>query len=231
MTRTTVTKFAATALAIASLGVAGAAPALAAEYEMPADEAVPAQVEQAPQDQVDEEKTAETPEQSIAIGEPPPGTVPEGTEVTPVDPQTGEPIDPETAPEQEEEVDYNSPEYYESDEAKDRYERYCNMQDAEPSHSDKQFCEDYDNYHHDGSTTDGSEGTDHWTPDSEEGDHWKEPGYEPTYEHKPYKPAKHVVKHSSGGSLPFTGLEVWQLGLLAMALIGGGLAARRLLVR
>ncbi len=219
MTRNTTTKLVATALAVASLGIAGSAQAAEG--------------------------------QGIAIGEPTPGKpVPvqptgQGNPGTPVDP--GTPVEPETpvepqgantTPVEPEEVDYNSAAYFNSKEAKDRYERYCNMKDAEPSHSDKKFCEDYRNHHKGGATTRPpvcypdreNPGTEKWCPKP----HPTKPaptspskgtGYEENGRSQPTP----QVEQGSKGSLPFTGLEIWQLGLLGLVLVGGGFGARRLL--
>ena len=104
-------------------------------------------------------------------------------------------------------------------EEKDRYERYCNMKDAEPSHSDKEFCDWYrEHYGH--ATTSSTGHYEKTTPHYEK----TKPYYEktrPVYTKKPPSRRK--------GSLPFTGLEIWQLGLLGIVLVGGGFGARRLL--
>ncbi len=104
-------------------------------------------------------------------------------------------------------------------EEKDRYNRYCNMKDAEPSHSDKQFCDWY-REHYEHATTSS---TGHYEPATPHYEKTK-PYYEktrPVYTKKAAEPSK--------GSLPFTGLEIWQLGLLGIVLVGGGFGARRLL--
>jgi hypothetical protein len=179
MTRTATTKLVATALAVASLGLASTASA------------------------------AE--DQGFAAGEPTPGQpVPAQT------PDQGGPQAPaeETAPVEktQEQLD------------QDRFNRYCNMKDAEPSHSDKKFCEDFRNKHRGGTTS----------PNGNPDPGYEKPGYEnPRYEDPNYeKPAPSYKKASepSKGSLPFTGLEIWQLGLIGIVLAGGGIGARRLLV-
>jgi hypothetical protein len=218
MTRTTTTKLVATALAVASLGLATTAQAddgqgiVAGENDIQVQKNVPTPGNPAPgiEDQVKDD----------------------GTKVA--------------AQEQTEEVDYNSPEYFKSKEARDRFERYCNMKDAEPSHSDKKFCEDF--RRHNGTTTTTTSG--HGRPDyckyvnvryDPDCDKWHpKPHPRPTYpEHKPeyekphYKETKPVYEKAeepSKGSLPFTGLEIWQLGLIGIVLVGGGIGARRLLV-
>ena len=48
----------------------------------------------------------------------------------------------------------------------------------------------------------------------------------PQYE----KPTYQKAEEPSKGELPFTGLEIWQLGAIGIVLVGGGLGARRLLV-
>ena len=121
MTRTISTKFIATALAVASLGFAGTA-------------------------------QAQAPAQGIAIGEPPPGQLPPGTQVNPEPEPDPNPVivDPEPGTETGKatgEVDYTSPAYLGSKDSHDRFKRYCNMKDAEPSHSDKKFCEEYRKHH------------------------------------------------------------------------------------
>ena len=175
MNRNVTTKLVATALAVASLGLAGTASA------------------------------AE--DQGIAIGEPTPGQ--------PVPAQTQEKAPAENpAPEGTDPVAEKSQEQLD----RDRFNRYCNMKDAEPSHSDKKFCEDYRNKHGKGGT-----------PDYEKPDYEK-PGYEkPNYE-KPEPTSYEKASEPSKGSLPFTGLEIWQLGLIGLVLVGGGIGARRLLV-
>ncbi|MDQ3720969.1 MAG: hypothetical protein M3350_09360 [Actinomycetota bacterium] len=227
MTRNTTTKFVATALAVASLGIAGTAQA--SEVEQGAGK-------------------ASQNGQSIAIGEPTPGTTPgqatgqgTGAQPTGATNTTKPQVDPE-------EVDYNSAAYFKGAEAKQRFERYCNMKDAEPSHSDKKFCEDYRAAN---SSSTGGKRPDYckyvnvrYDPDCD-----KEPGTRPTepgtdkpdWQPQPHKPDPHTPgyeKHeqtsygkpqATKGALPFTGLEIWQLGLLGLVLVGGGFGARRLL--
>ena len=93
------------------------------------------------------------------------------------------------------------------------------MKDAEPSHSDKEFCDWYrEHYGH--ATTSSTGHYEKTTPHYEK----TKPYYEktrPVYTKKTAEPTK--------GSLPFTGLEIWQLGLLGIVLVGGGFGARRLL--
>ncbi len=217
MTRNTTTKLVATALAVASLGIAGTAQA--------------SEVEQAP-------GQASQPGQGIAIGEPTPGTTPgqttgqdTGAQPTDATNTTKPQVDPE-------EVDYNSKAYFKSAEAKQRYERYCNMKDAEPSHSDKKFCEDYRAAN---SSSTGGKRPEYckyvnvrYDPDCDR----PEPGptYPGTHKPDPHKPGYEKYEESSyekpqanKGALPFTGLEIWQLGLLGLVLVGGGFGARRLL--
>jgi hypothetical protein len=212
MTRTTTTKFVATALAVASLGLATTAQA----EETPADPAVTPDTGAQTQNQTDAPAPlGETPAQGANAA----------------------------AAAQEEEIDYNSPEYFKSDEAKKRFERYCNMKDAEPSHSDKKFCEDF---RRNNGTTGGHKrpkycdyinvrydpACDKWQPTPHPKPYPKpnKPGYEkPNYKHTEpvqYKKAEEPKE----GSLPFTGLEIWQLGLIGLVLAGGGIGARRLLV-
>ncbi len=105
MTRTATTKLVATALAVASLGLASTA-----------------QAEEAP---------------ATATGGTPP-VVEQAPAPAPATPATEEA--PATEPSQEE-LD------------KQRYERYCHMKDAEPSHNDKKFCEDNKGRFEPGSTT------------------------------------------------------------------------------
>ena len=117
-----------------------------------------------------------------------------------------------------------------TDQEKDRYERYCKMKDAEPSHSDKAFCKWYEDRYggkgHGSSTgttghgsSTGSNGTQY--PD------YEKPEYKRTDDYEETQPA--ASKKADKGSLPFTGLEIWQPGLLGIVLVGGGFGARRLL--
>ncbi len=211
MTRTATTKLVATALAVASLGLTASAQA--------AEEGIVAG------------------EQDVQVQQ----NTPAPTENTGAEEQA-----PENGAQvaQEEEIDYNSPEYFKSDEAKQRFERYCNMKNAEPSHSDKKFCEDF--RRHNGTTTTTTSG--HGRPDyckyvnvryDPKCDEWNHETHKPDY-HKPgyekpnYKKTEPVqykkAEEPSKGSLPFTGLEIWQLGLIGIVLAGGGIGARRLLV-
>jgi len=203
MTRNATTKFIASALAVASLGLAS---------------------------------SAQADQHGVAIGEPTPGK-PVPTQVegqaekqAPAGPATpAQP--PAPKPGEGEEVDYTSQAYFKSPEAKRRFERYCNMKDAEPSHSDKKFCEDYRRVNGTGasSSTGGSAGHE-GNPEHRPYPH--KPGYEhkPDY-HKPsYEKASADKPEANEGSLPFTGLEMWQLGLIGIVLAGGGFGVRRLLV-
>jgi hypothetical protein len=61
---------------------------------------------------------------------------------------------------------------------------------------------------------------------------YPKPYPKPDYEKPVYKEPKPVTSKTaepSKGSLPFTGLEIWQLGLIGIVLVGGGVGARRLL--
>jgi hypothetical protein len=213
MTRTTTTKLIATALAVASLGLATTAQA----EEMPEDPAT----------------TPDTAAQTQTQNQAPLGETPD------------QGANAAAAAQEEEEIDYNSPEYFKSDEAKERFKRYCNMKDAEPSHNDKKFCEDF--RRHNGTTTTTTT-SGHGRPDyckyvnvryDPRCDEWKHETHKPDY-HKPgyekpnYKKTEPVytkkAEEPSKGSLPFTGLEIWQLGLIGIVLVGGGIGARRLLV-
>jgi hypothetical protein len=188
MTRTAATKFVATALAVASLGMASTASA------------------------------AE--DQGFAAGEPTPGQpVPAQT------PDQGGPQAEKKVPAEE-----TAPGEKTQDQLdQDRFNRYCNMKDAEPSHSDKKFCEDFRNKHRGGTTSPNGNPDPGYEKPGYEHPRYEEPNYEkPNYE----KPAPSYKKASepSKGSLPFTGLEIWQLGLIGIVLAGGGIGARRLLV-
>jgi hypothetical protein len=94
-------------------------------------------------------------------------------------------------------------------EEKDRYNRYCNQKGAEPSHSDKKFCDDfrkkYPNYGKTPTTATKDRPT---TPGEEDAKKEDEP---------------------DSGPLAFTGLDIWQLLLIGGVLVAGGLGARRLL--
>ncbi len=213
MTRTATTKLVATALAVASLGLAS---------------------------------TAQAADQSIAIGEPTPGAgVPaqpagpaqpaeqgmeEGNQAEEDTPKTKEQQQIEDAARYERYCNQPNAEPSHSDKAfceayakgtnasadkqptteeRDRYERYCKMKDAEPSHSDKEFCRWYEERY-------PEHGTD-------------KPDYERTDDYEEAQPAAKKVEKADKGSLPFTGLEIWQLGLIGIVLVGGGFGARRLL--
>jgi hypothetical protein len=76
----------------------------------------------------------------------------------------------------------------------------------------------------------------HWRPKPHPKPHprpYPEP-HTPKYEKPNYKKTEPVqykkAEEPSKGSLPFTGLEIWQLGLIGIVLAGGGIGARRLLV-
>jgi hypothetical protein len=217
MTRTATTKLVATALAVASLGLTATAQAAPGDV---VDPAVPATPDTAAQTQANKTQAplGETPAQGANAA----------------------------AAQGEEDIDYNSPEYFKSDEAKKRFERYCNMKDAEPSHSDKKFCEDFRK--NNGTTTTTTSG--HGRPDyckyqnvryDPRCDEWYPkphpkptyPGHKPTYEKTHYSKTEpsyyKKASEPSKGSLPFTGLEIWQLGLIGIVLVGGGIGARRLL--
>jgi hypothetical protein len=216
MTRKTTTQFIATALAVASLGFASAAQADDVAQPAMADEAQAVQVDQAavPETPAAPDQQAQDPvEQGIAVGEIPPGTNPAQQDAD----QTEKEQDP-----------------LNGKEADDRFGRYCNMKDAEPSHSDKDFCVAYRKAHatstatttHDDSTS-STDSSDDTTSDTT---------YDATYETPTYHHSSHpyTTTHytpSSSSSLPFTGLELWQLALLGLALIAGGLGARRALLR
>jgi hypothetical protein len=114
-------------------------------------------------------------------------------------------------------------------EERDRFKRFCNMKDAEPSHSDKAFCEMYrrgdfgcDEFvtapkcKHGGKGGKGGNGG-----SSSNGNG----GYDGGSYNSPVKKAEKVLNKE----LPFTGLEIWQLGLLGLVLSAGGIGVRRLL--
>ena len=149
-------------------------------------------------------------------------------------------------------MDHASAAYAKSKEAHDRFKRYCNMKDAEPSHSDKKFCKDYGKHNRaTGTTTGASTGKGATRPstatDSARPSTATEPAY-PSTATDPARPSRATdsagtpaatgseqaarspqAEQPSKGNLPFTGLEVWQLALAGVALVGGGLGARRLL--
>lgn len=83
------------------------------------------------------------------------------------------------------------------------YDRYCDQKDAEPSHSDKAFCEEYRRKYGDPDTAGGGYTTDEPKSDKSDDD------------------------DADSGPLAFTGLDVWQLALIAVVLIGGGFLVRR----
>jgi hypothetical protein len=220
MTRIGVPTRGAVALAVVVFGLAFSAPALAeVDQQPPAD---------APAEQAPEEQPA--PEQ-------PPEEAPAEEEPAPEEPtEEGTPSD---GPTEEEQARYdrycNQPDAEPShsdkqfcddfdarfggtttesetgsgptEEEKARYERYCNQPDAEPSHSDKEFCEEYEaNYGTDGSTGEG--GTDTTSTAAKQSDD----------------------SEADSGPLAFTGLDLWQLGLIALVLIAGGIGIRRLML-
>ena len=172
MTRSAVTKLAATALAVASLGLTASAQAA---------------------------------EQSIAIGEPTPGS---GVPTQPAPPTGGD-------------GDYHGPE--DGSQAKPA---------ERPKTCQELFEQGFKVYCPGG-------------PQSRPGEHPKphpkphKPNYHKPAYHKPgyekpnYKKTEPVqykkAEEPSKGSLPFTGLEIWQLGLLGLVLSGGGIGVRRLL--
>ncbi len=174
--------------------------------------------------------SAQAAEQNIAIGEPTPG------QPVPAQPDQGTGAEnagneaPEKAVDPVEEVDYTSPEYFKSPEAKQRFERYCNMKNAEPSHSDKKFCEDYRK--HNGTTTTTTSTGSHKCNENGTREYCK-PYPKPEPKPEPGKPVypttQPTAEKADKGSLPFTGLEIWQLGLIGIVLAGGGFGARRLL--
>ncbi|MBA2421539.1 MAG: hypothetical protein H0V57_10490, partial [Thermoleophilaceae bacterium] len=116
---------------------------------------------------------------------------------TPEQPAPPGPTEPDPATEDKQEAP-GAP----TEEEKGRYERYCKMKDAEPSHSDKKFCEEYRKKYLQGQ---GAE------------------------EDEQNQPAGEKSDEPDSGPLAFTGLDIWQLVLLALVLVGGGLGARRLL--
>ena len=84
------------------------------------------------------------------------------------------------------------------------------MKNGEPSHNDKKFCEDFKKkYPTYGKGTSAGTTTTPTDTQNEE----KKKDDEP-----------------DSGPLAFTGLEIWQLGLIGIVLAGGGIGARRLLV-
>jgi hypothetical protein len=212
----TVSTFIVTALAIASLGLAGTA-------------------------------QAEVPEQGVAIGEPTPGQLPPETQADPdpepepgpvaedpeageeemgedTDEATGEDVGEETG-----EVDYTSPAYFKTKEALERFKRYCKMKDAEPSHSDKKFCEDFVKHNPQGGGGAGSAGTGTPTTPTNPGGEGAGTDKPDTERTDDREETQQAAEKADKGSLPFTGLEIWQLGLLGIVLVGGGFGARRLL--
>jgi hypothetical protein len=237
MTRIINSTFAATALAVASLAFAGVA-------------------------------QADEPAAGVAVGEPTPGQLPATTQAEPQpapeadaeaepvveEPEAGEEIDEPAAEETDEEtgeVDATSPAYFKTKEAVERFKRYCTMKDAEPSHSDKAFCDLFRKHHpkpfpkphprpgkakpaptgtsagtaSTGTTT----GTGTTRPATDTGDARPATGTtRPAAATASEQPVAQP-EQASKSSLPFTGFEVWQVALLGVALIGGALAARHLL--
>ena len=209
-----ITKLLAIALAVASLGLVTAGPALAQDSTTGG-----AQPETPTEAQPQEQPTQ--PDGS--------GTGTDGTQDG-----TGETTTESGQPSQEE---------------KDRYKRYCNQPNTEPSHSDKKFCEDYDAKY--GATTSGTK------PTQEEIDRYKryctQKDAEPSHSDKKFcedyrkkypdyakaenkaaqnQPAEEEAKKDDepdSGPLAFTGLDVWQLILVGLVLVAGGFGARRLL--
>jgi hypothetical protein len=91
----------------------------------------------------------------------------------------------------------------------DRYNRYCRSKDSEPSHNDKKFCDDFKKkYPEYGKGTPA--GTNTTPTDANDED--------PKKEDEP-----------DSGPLAFTGLDLWQLLLIGVVLVAGGLGARHLL--
>ncbi len=169
MTRTAITKLAATALTVASLGLTASAQAA---------------------------------DQSIAIGEPTPGS---GVPAQPAQPTGGD-------------GDYHGPE---------------DGSQAKPAERPKTCKELQEMGYRIGCPTDHRpEPRPHPKPHPTYPTTHK-PGYEkPHYKethYREYKPAYKKAEEPSKGSLPFTGLEIWQLGLIGLVLAGGGIGARRLL--
>ena len=162
--------------------------------------------------------TAQAADQSIAIGEPTPGSR------SPLRPPT-RPRSPATQDDGPQPRSRLRPRRAQEQLDQERFDRYCNMKDAEPSHSDKTFCEDFARPH--GSTT-GVRALGGTGPDRH-GTRRSAPATEPDDSYKETKPADQKVQKADKGSLPFTGLEIWQLGLIGIVLAGGGFGARRLL--
>jgi hypothetical protein len=111
------------------------------------------------------------------------------------------------------------------------------MKVGEPSHSDKDFCIAFRKQQGTGTTGTGTTGT-----TTGNGTTTKPATTPATTTTKPttikddyeYKQGTHNYRPTataSTGSLPFTGLELWQVALMGALLIGGGLTARRLLTR
>ena len=95
-------------------------------------------------------------------------------------------------------------------EEKDRYQRYCTSKDSEPSHNDKKFCEDYEKKYPKEAKAETAAANNEQATNADEEEAKKE-------------------DEPNSGPLAFTGLDVWQLVLLGMVLVGGGLGARKLL--
>jgi hypothetical protein len=117
-----------------------------------------------------------------------------------------------------------------TDQEKERFKRFCTSKTSEPSHNDKAFCDMYRN---------GDFGCDEFVTAPKckngkvpgkgagNGGHYgeKDNGYDNGDYDSPVKKAEKVLNKQ----LPFTGLEIWQLGLLGLVLSGGGIGVRRLL--
>ena len=167
-------------------------------------------------------------DQGFATGEPTPGQ--------PVPAQAQDQATQEQAPVEQQGEEKAPVEKTQEQLDQERFDRFCNMKDAEPSHSDKKFCEDFRKTHPTTTTTENGHGPlridckhPQTATDAEFCRHVEpgKPGYEkPGYE----KPYYHQVSEPSKGQLPFTGLQIWQLGLIGIVLVGGGIGARRLLV-
>ncbi len=95
-------------------------------------------------------------------------------------------------------------------EEKDRYERYCTQKDAEPSHNDKKFCEDYEKKYPKEAKAEQAAANNEQATNADNEDAKKD-------------------DEPNSGPLAFTGLDIWQLVLLGLVLVGGGLGARKLL--
>jgi hypothetical protein len=168
--------------------------------------------------------------QGIAVGEPTPGQ--------PVPAQTPDQANPPAQDDAAAAADEQAPpEKTQAQLDQERFDRFCNMKDAEPSHSDKKFCEDFRKTHGSGTTTENSHGPlpicqgGELTATEKELCHkdGSDSSTDSTGSYQETAPAYHKVEKADKGSLPFTGLEIWQLGLMGIVLVGGGFGARRLL--